>query len=47
VVASGGVAGVEDLVALREAGAGIEGAIIGRALYDGRIDPAAALAAAA
>ena len=38
---------VEDLVALREAKAGIEGAIIGRALYDGRIDPKAALAAAA
>jgi phosphoribosylformimino-5-aminoimidazole carboxamide ribotide isomerase len=46
VIASGGVAGVEDLVALRAAGAGIEGAIIGRALYDGRIDAGAALAAA-
>ena len=46
VIASGGVAGVEDLVALREAKAGIEGAIIGRALYDGRIEPRAALAAA-
>ena len=46
VIASGGVAGVEDLVALRAAQAGIEGAIIGRALYDGRIEPKAALAAA-
>lgn len=46
VIASGGVAGVEDLTALREARAGIEGAIIGRALYDGRIEPRAALAAA-
>jgi phosphoribosylformimino-5-aminoimidazole carboxamide ribotide isomerase len=46
VIASGGVAGVADLVALREARAGIEGAIIGRALYDGRIAPEAALAAA-
>ncbi len=47
VIASGGVAGLEDIVALRAAGAGIEGAIIGRALYDGRIEPKAALAAAA
>ena len=31
---------------LREAGAGIEGAILGRALYDGRIEPKVALAAA-
>jgi len=46
VIASGGVAGVEDLIALRGAGAGISGAIIGRALYDGRIEPRAALAAA-
>jgi len=47
VIASGGVAGVEDITALREAGAGIEGAILGRALYDGRIEPKVALAAAA
>jgi len=47
VIASGGVAGVEDLTALQEARAGIEGAIIGRALYDGRIEPKVALAAAA
>ena len=46
VIASGGVAGVEDITALREAGAGIEGAILGRALYDGRIEPKVALAAA-
>jgi phosphoribosylformimino-5-aminoimidazole carboxamide ribotide isomerase len=46
VIASGGVAGIADLVALRAAGAGIEGAIIGRALYDGTIEPAAALAVA-
>jgi phosphoribosylformimino-5-aminoimidazole carboxamide ribotide isomerase len=46
VIASGGVAGVEDIVALRAAGAGIEGAILGRALYDGRIEPKVALAAA-
>jgi phosphoribosylformimino-5-aminoimidazole carboxamide ribotide isomerase len=47
VIASGGVAGVEDITALREAGAGIEGAILGRSLYDGRIEPKVALAAAA
>jgi phosphoribosylformimino-5-aminoimidazole carboxamide ribotide isomerase len=47
VIASGGVAGVEDITALRAEGAGIEGAILGRALYDGRIAPKVALAAAA
>jgi phosphoribosylformimino-5-aminoimidazole carboxamide ribotide isomerase len=46
VIASGGVAGLEDITALREADAGIEGAILGRALYDGRIEPKQALAAA-
>ena len=45
VIASGGVAGVEDITALRAEGAGIEGAILGRALYDGRIEPKVALAA--
>jgi phosphoribosylformimino-5-aminoimidazole carboxamide ribotide isomerase len=47
VIASGGVAGVEDITALRDAAAGIEGVILGRALYDGRIEPKVALAAAA
>ncbi|MBC6406455.1 MAG: 1-(5-phosphoribosyl)-5-[(5-phosphoribosylamino)methylideneamino]imidazole-4-carboxamide isomerase [Rhodospirillales bacterium] len=45
VIASGGVAGIEDLEALRaEREPGIEGLVVGRALYDGRLDPAAALA---
>ncbi|MGY9054175.1 MAG: 1-(5-phosphoribosyl)-5-[(5-phosphoribosylamino)methylideneamino]imidazole-4-carboxamide isomerase [Alphaproteobacteria bacterium] len=45
VIASGGVASIADLRALvAEKAAGIEGAISGRALYDGRIDPAEALA---
>jgi phosphoribosylformimino-5-aminoimidazole carboxamide ribotide isomerase len=45
VIASGGVASLDDIAALQaEAGAGIEGVILGRALYDGRVDPAAALA---
>ncbi|NNG04526.1 MAG: 1-(5-phosphoribosyl)-5-[(5-phosphoribosylamino)methylideneamino]imidazole-4-carboxamide isomerase [Inquilinus sp.] len=44
VIASGGVSSLDDLVALKaEAEAGIAGAICGRALYDGRIDPKAAL----
>jgi phosphoribosylformimino-5-aminoimidazole carboxamide ribotide isomerase len=47
VIASGGVAGVEDIRALRAAGAGIAGAILGRALYEGRLSAAEALAAAA
>jgi phosphoribosylformimino-5-aminoimidazole carboxamide ribotide isomerase len=47
VIASGGVASIGDVTGLAAvAGDGIEGVIIGRALYDGRIDPAAALAAA-
>lgn len=46
VIASGGVGSLDDLVALRQvaAGTGIEGVIVGRALYDGRVTPAAALA---
>ena len=44
VIASGGVAGLDDLHALRAAG-GIAGVICGRALYDGRLDLAAGLAA--
>ncbi len=47
VIASGGVASLDDLAALAAVAAeGIEGVIIGRALYDGRIDPAKALALA-
>ena len=48
VIASGGVAGVGDITALRQAGGArsIAGCILGRALYDGDIDPAQALAAA-
>ena len=46
VIASGGVGGLGDLDALKRAAAGtrIEGVIVGRALYDGRINPADALA---
>ncbi len=44
VIASGGVASLSDLVALKETGL-ISGAISGRALYDGAIDLGTALAA--
>lgn len=43
VIASGGVSSLDDLIALNATGA-IAGAISGRALYDGAIDLAAALA---
>ncbi len=38
VIASGGVSSVDDLRALRDCGAPLEGAISGRALYDGKLD---------
>lgn len=44
VIASGGVASLADLIALRDTGV-IAGAISGRALYDGKLDLAEALAA--
>jgi phosphoribosylformimino-5-aminoimidazole carboxamide ribotide isomerase len=44
VIASGGLASLDDIRRLAEPDAAIlEGAISGRALYDGRIDPAEAL----
>jgi phosphoribosylformimino-5-aminoimidazole carboxamide ribotide isomerase len=44
VIASGGVRGHDDLQAIAALGAGVEGAVIGRALYEG-LDLAAAIAA--
>src|SRR6476646_5971077 len=45
VIASGGFAGIEDVKRLLEHRYHLlEGAIVGRALYDGRLDPRAALA---
>lgn len=41
VIASGGVGSVDDLIALNRIGAA--GAIVGRALYDGRVDLATAI----
>jgi phosphoribosylformimino-5-aminoimidazole carboxamide ribotide isomerase len=46
VIASGGVGSLEDLLALLALEPlGVEGVIVGRALYDGRVDLAEALAA--
>ena len=45
VIASGGVSSLADLIALRESGAPLDGAISGRALYDGKLDLAEALKA--
>ena len=44
VIASGGVSSIADLQALKDCGAALNGAISGRALYDGAIDLAEALA---
>ena len=45
VIASGGITRVEDLRAVQSLGPRIEGAIVGKALYDGKLDYRAALAA--
>ena len=45
VIASGGLAATDDILALKAEGV-VAGAILGRALYDGRVDPSAALALA-
>ena len=45
VIASGVVSSLADLVALRDCGAALDGAISGRALYDGKLDLRAAMAA--
>ena len=44
VIASGGVSSIDDLKALKSCGAPLNGAISGRALYDGAIDLSEALA---
>lgn len=43
VIASGGLAGLDDLRRAKAAGPKIAGVICGRALYDGRLDPSTAL----
>ena len=44
VIASGGIASMDDLRALKESGAALDGAISGRALYEGRLDLGEAIA---
>ncbi|WP_316013799.1 1-(5-phosphoribosyl)-5-[(5-phosphoribosylamino)methylideneamino]imidazole-4-carboxamide isomerase [Roseobacter sp. HKCCA0434] len=44
VIASGGVSSLDDLRALKDTGAPLDGVISGRALYDGRIDLGEAVA---
>jgi phosphoribosylformimino-5-aminoimidazole carboxamide ribotide isomerase len=46
VIASGGVGSLDDLAALQRVATGtrVEGVIVGRALYDGRVSPSDALA---
>ena len=43
VIASGGVASIDDIHALAQDDSGIDGVITGRAIYDGRLDLAEAL----
>ena len=45
VIASGGITRLEDLQAVRSLGRKIEGAIVGKALYDGKLDLRATVAA--
>ena len=46
VIASGGIGGLEDLLGLLPLeGLGVTGVIVGRALYDGRVDLGEALQA--
>lgn len=45
VIASGGITRVEDLLSVRSLGPRVEGAIVGKALYDGKLDYRAAIAA--
>lgn len=47
VIASGGITRVEDLQAVHALGPRVEGAIVGKALYDGKMDYRTALAALA
>lgn len=46
VIASGGVSRVEDVQAIKAIGPSVTGVIVGKALYDGKLDLRAALAAA-
>lgn len=45
VIASGGVSSIDDVVALRDCGAPLEGIVMGRALYEGAVDLTTVLSA--
>ena len=45
VIASGGISRIEDLLAVQALGPQVEGAIVGKALYDGKLEYQAAVAA--
>ncbi len=47
MIASGGISRIEDLKAVRSLGPQVVGAIVGKALYDGKLDYVAAVAARA
>ena len=47
VIASGGISRIEDLKAIRSVGPQVVGAIVGKALYDGKLEYRAAVAALA
>lgn len=47
VIAAGGIRDVDDLRAIASLGGSVEGAVVGRALYDGRLDLATAVASVA
>lgn len=47
VIASGGITRIEDLRAIKGLGPRVEGAIVGKALYDGKLDLKQAMAAVA
>lgn len=44
IIASGGIASIEDIVAIKALGPKVEGVIIGKALYEGKIDLKQAIA---
>ncbi len=47
IIASGGITSIEDILAIKGLGAHVEGVILGKALYEGKIDLRKAIAAAA
>jgi phosphoribosylformimino-5-aminoimidazole carboxamide ribotide isomerase len=47
VIASGGITSLDDLRAIRSLGSRIAGAIVGKALYDGKLDLREAIQAVA